>query len=528
MLPGNAPAATVRQSAPAPPPSPPAARESAAAARQATPASPKSPPAVRESAVAVHQSVAVRQSTATVRQSSAAARQAAPAPPKSPPVARQSAVAARQAVAARESAAAARQPAVAVHQPAPDPPASQEAPALPRLRVSLLTILPGSEIYSLWGHSALRITDEERGLDITYNYGTFDFEAGHFVLKFLHGNLDYTLSAYGFEASFRAYQSQGRPIIEQTLNLAPEQQQRLLDLLAVNLRPENRRYRYHFLFDNCSTRIRDILEAALGEEILRTPGTPGKAQPYAQPPMQPSSMQPSSMHPPMHTFRALIDPYQRAVPFLDAGIDILLGAPVDRPADWRARMFLPEYLMEAFGEANIRTEEATRPLVARTDTLLWVAGYGAQGRHFPWETMVAWAFFAVALTWTLRRPGLVRTLDAPLFLAIGLTGLLIAYLWFVSHHDVTNANRHLFWAWPVHALAAVLLLVRRTPSRLLAIYMAAASAATGISILISPFVAQPFPAAFLPVALLAAVRAGAIAWPVLAPRPRHSPPDGAA
>ena len=462
---------------------------------------------------------------ATVRQSAATVRQAAPAPPKSPPI-------------------------------------SQEAPALPRLRVSLLTILPGSEIYSLWGHSALRITDEERGLDITYNYGTFDFEAGHFVLKFLHGNLDYTLSAYGFEASFRAYQSQGRPIIEQTLNLAPAQQQRLLDLLAVNLRPENRRYRYHFLFDNCSTRIRDILEAALGEETLHPPDTSDKAQPYAHPPMQPPlqtsmeppmqpslqtsmepPMQPSlqtsmeppmepsmepSVQPPMHTFRALIDPYQRTVPFLDAGIDILLGAPVDRPADWRARMFLPEYLMEAFGEANIRTEEATRPLVARTDTLLWVAGYGAQGRRFPWETMAAWAFFAVALTWTLRRPGLVRTLDAPLFLAIGLTGLLIAYLWFVSHHDVTNANRHLFWAWPVHALAAVLLLVRRTPSRLLAIYMAAASAATGISILISPFVAQPFPAAFLPVALLAAVRAGAIAWPVLAPRPRHSPPDGAA
>ena len=81
---------------------------------------------------------------------------------------------------------------------------------------------------------SLRVKPPPRGLDITYNYGTFDFEAGHFVLKFLHGNLDYTLSAYGFEASFRAYQSQGRPII-QTLNLAPAQQQRLLDLLAVNL-----------------------------------------------------------------------------------------------------------------------------------------------------------------------------------------------------------------------------------------------------------------------------------------------------
>ena len=81
--------------------------------------------------------------------------------------------------------------------------------------------------------------------------------------------------------------------------------------------------------------------------------------------------------------------------------------------------------------------------------------------NFPWET-IGLGLFRRSPNVDPAKPGLVRTLDAPLFLAIGLTGLLIAYLWFVSHHD-TNANRHLFWAWPVHALAAVLLLVRRTP-----------------------------------------------------------------
>lgn len=374
------------------------------------------------------------------------------------------------------------------------PSAAQAALAPPPLRVSLLTILPGSEIYSLWGHSALRITDPQQGLDITYNYGTFDFESGNFVLKFLHGNLDYTLSAYGFASGRRAYEAQGRPIIEQTLNLAPAQQRRLAELLAVNLRPENRRYRYHFLFDNCSTRIRDMLEAALGEEVLHVPEPAGDAQ----------------------TFRALIDPYQRAVPFLDAGIDVLLGAPADRPADPRERMFLPEYLMEAFGAARIGSGAATRPLVARTDTLLWIAEYGASGGRFPWGTAAAWLFFAVGLALTLRRSGAVRAFDAPFFLAIGLAGLLIAYLWFVSHHDVTNANRHLFWAWPTHALAGGVLLFRRSPSRPLAFYMAAATAALSVSVLISPFVAQPFPAAWLPLALLAAVRAARIALPMLA------------
>ena len=373
------------------------------------------------------------------------------------------------------------------------PDALQEEPGEQGMRVSLLTILPGSEIYSLWGHSALRITDPQFGLDMTWNYGTFDFEAGNFVLKFLHGNLDYTLSMQRFEAVLRAYRAQERPIVEQTLDLTPAQQRRLLDLLAINMRPENRRYRYHFLFDNCSTRIRDALEAALGEETLHAAELPEDAP----------------------TFRALIEPYQRAVPFLDAGVDVLLGAPVDRPADGREIMFLPEDLMHAFDRARIGAGEYTRPLVARTDTLLWIDGYDAERARFPWEAVAAWLLFAGGLALTLRRPGVLRALDVPLFLAIGVTGLLIAYLWLVSHHDVTNANRHLFWAWPTHMLAAGILLVRRSPSRLLAIYLVAAAAAIGISVLVSPFVAQPFSSVLLPVALLAAVRGGGIALPGL-------------
>ena len=370
----------------------------------------------------------------------------------------------------------------------------QEGTGEQRMRVSLLTILPGSEIYSLWGHSALRITDPQSGLDMTWNYGTFDFETGNFVLKFLHGNLDYTLSMQRFEAVRRAYRAQGRPIIEQTLDLTPAQQRRLADLLAINMRPENRRYRYHFLFDNCSTRIRDVLEVALGDEALRAAELPDDAP----------------------TFRTLIEPYQRAVPFLDAGVDVLLGAPVDRPADGREIMFLPEDLMHAFDRARIGAGEDTRPLVVRTDTLLWVEGYDTERARFPWEPVVAWLLFAGGLLLTLRHPGVIRALDVPLFLAIGVTGLLIAYLWFVSHHDVTNANRHLFWAWPTHVLAAGILLVRPTPSRFVAIYLAAAAAAIGISVLASPFVAQPFSSVFFPVALLAAVRGGRIALPQLA------------
>ncbi|MEX0822360.1 MAG: DUF4105 domain-containing protein, partial [Rhodothermales bacterium] len=375
------------------------------------------------------------------------------------------------------------------------------------VRVSLLTILPGSDIYSLWGHSAIRVVDPSAtllgglrpgnprgGADVSFNYGTFDFNTDFFVARFLHGSLDYQLSLHDYRAAINHYRAEGRPVVEQTLDLTREQTERLVRFLTINLQPENRGYRYHFLFDNCSTRIRDALEAALGD-ALSFDGVPD----------------------PDMTFRHLIDPYQRAVPFLDAGIDLLLGAPVDRRALPYETMFLPDYLLAAFDRAAIEVDGARRPLVTRTDTLLWIDGYDRSPGSVPWASILAWSVFAAGLIATFRArrrqpvAGLVRSVDVPLLVVTGLAGVLIAYLWFISHHDVTEGNWHLLWAWPTHLLAGAALLVRgaRVP-RWLPPYLILSGIAAAVVVAGLPFWPQAFHPALVPVILLLALRGGAV------------------
>jgi hypothetical protein len=140
--------------------------------------------------------------------------------------------------------------------------------------VSMVTILPGDPVYSMFGHSALR-HDPAQNIDRLYNYGTFDFSDPLFIPKFAYGHLRYFLSVVPYQRALRAYRQQRRPVLEQTLNLTRTQRTALFRVLQVNARPENRHYQYVFFFDNCSTRVRDALEQALGDAV----GGPAQTQP---------------------------------------------------------------------------------------------------------------------------------------------------------------------------------------------------------------------------------------------------------
>ena len=133
--------------------------------------------------------------------------------------------------------------------------------------ISVLTCSPGDEMYSLFGHTGIRVTDPAQGLDIVFNYGTFDFDTQGFYLKFARGLLPYQLSISRFRYFKAAYEEERRSIYSQTLRLDSVQKQRLMNLLEENYRPENRSYLYNFLYDNCSTRVRDIIEKSLGGEV---------------------------------------------------------------------------------------------------------------------------------------------------------------------------------------------------------------------------------------------------------------------
>ncbi len=355
-----------------------------------------------------------------------------------------------------------------------------------RAQLSLLTILPGDAIYSMYGHSALRVHDPVQGIDRIYNYGTFSFESLFFLPKFLYGNLRYRLSVAPYRRALLHYRAQGRPVIEQTLNLTPAQEEALFRFLQINYRPENRYYQYNFLFDNCSTRIRDALKTVLEERLQ-----------FAPAPM------------PQATFRHLLDPY--GSDYINTGEDLLLGLPVDQLATPWQTMFLPDYLMRGFAYARVLRDGRAQPLVARTDTALWIAGYERPGPATFSPVLLGWLVFAAGLAATIigyRRRRFDHRLPDALFLAlVGIAGLLITFLTFFSLHEATEYNMNLLWAWPTHLWAAAVLL-RGHHRRFLRRYLLAAA---GTSLLLAAgwvFWPQDLPAALLPIALLLALRCG--------------------
>lgn len=359
----------------------------------------------------------------------------------------------------------------------------------PRAEVSMLTILAGDDVWTEFGHSAIRVRDPTRGIDLLYNYGTFDFSDPYFIPKFTYGRLDYMLTVAHTSNMLDFYRRMERPVIEQHLTLTAPQRQALFRFLQINARPENRTYSYDFLFDNCSTRVRDAFEKALGEAVQFS-GRPD----------------------PGKSFRHLLDPYVANRPALDVGFDLGLGLPADRIATSREVMFLPEYLFDAFEGAVLQDSLGRRPLVAEADTVFWVEGYDFHESAFPWPLVLTWMLGLGGLAWTAygasqqHDPG--RLLDGLLFGMAGLIGLIVFYLWVISEHHVTDANWNIVWAWPTHLVAAVLL-AWRSGAGWLSRYFGATAVATALLAAGWGWWPQDLHAAVLPVALLLAVRA---AW----------------
>ncbi|HMB91057.1 MAG TPA: DUF4105 domain-containing protein [Rhodothermales bacterium] len=373
-------------------------------------------------------------------------------------------------------------------------------------QLSLLTIMPGDAAYSMFGHSAIRVYDPIQDIDTSFNYGTFTF--GNplvFIGQFAYGKLDYALSIQSFTGAMHGYRLEDRPVVEQVLNLSPGQQQAIFDFLRINALPENRYYRYDFFFDNCATRIRDVFEDVLGNAVHLTPADPGL------------------------TFRQLIDLYAVEKPFLDAGMDMGLGLPADRIATPHETMFLPDYLHQAFDGATITIDGSIQPLVTRTDTMAWSIESAPVEPAWPWPAIIGWLLFGLGLVLTVldvrdKNPSR-RIFDSFLFGVIGLAGVLVVFLWFISLHTVTQHNLNLLWAWPTHLILFVVLRRRWEPSWLW-MYLAATALATLILVLGWPFWAQALPPVVLPLVLLILMRSGWLAaarWRV--PRSRFPVQD---
>ncbi|SOE19552.1 protein of unknown function [Spirosomataceae bacterium TFI 002] len=299
-------------------------------------------------------------------------------------------------------------------------------------QVSLLTISAGEELYSTFGHSAIRINDPINGIDENYNYGSFDFDAEGFYIKFLRGTLPYEISSYEFSREFQYWTSleyQGRGVIQQVLNLNQEQKQKVYELLEENLKPENKQYQYKFFFDNCSTRLKDILQSACGDSLSFNP----------------------SIHPDS-TYRQWIDKYAKENNKLwsDFAMDIAIGVPSDDTTGWEGAMFLPYNLMDAFGGAQIIRNGKSEPFVI-IETVL------AERRITnPEERLTPIIFFgiifalALYITWIeVKSEVRSKWFDKTFFTITGVSGLIFCLLWFATDHGVTNQNFNILWAFPL-------------------------------------------------------------------------------
>lgn len=298
----------------------------------------------------------------------------------------------------------------------------------PGLRISLLTCTQGNDVASAFGHSAIRVTDSLHNMDLVFNYGTFSFQEPHFMLKFMHGDLNYFLSANSFQNFRRSYTASGRGIYEQVLDLLPEQAEQLYSFLLWNIEPENRYYLYDFLDDNCATRIRDIFTKSgftFSDSAMDV------------------------------TYRDELRRMLEKKYWMKFGVDLLLGAKIDRDITAYESMFLPNRLCE---NVQMYSNGMTgRPLAGAPATI----AEAAQGHGKSMDillkavspvsvfSILAVVYILVFLRGKVHRFRFARVTSIVLYSILGIGGIILSYMWFGTNHVWTGWNWNLLWMNPL-------------------------------------------------------------------------------
>ncbi|WKN30969.1 DUF4105 domain-containing protein [Porifericola rhodea] len=316
----------------------------------------------------------------------------------------------------------------------------------PQSKISLITCAPGSALFEAFGHSAIRVHDPVTGFDMAYNYGVFDFDQPNFYVNFAKGYLLYKLGTAEFNRFLYQYSYFDRTVKEQVLNLTYEQKSRVFNFLRINSLPENQNYYYDYFFDNCATRPRDVLMEVLGDTLQFDYSYADTLD---------------------YSIRDLIDIYiedkdQHA--WGDLGIDLGLGAKIDRKATPFEYMYQPEYLFKAFASARLQNADGSdRPLVALTNTL-----YEGRSSTPNLETLltpatVFWVLFALVVLGTFYEYKVKKhkfyLFDLVFFLLLSLYGCLVIFLWFFTNHISAANNWNLLWGFPTHFIALFFLLI---------------------------------------------------------------------
>ena len=355
---------------------------------------------------------------------------------------------------------------------------SVRAASLDSVRISLLTCEPGSEIYALFGHSAIRYENPAKQEDWVFNYGMFSFKEPNFVMRFVKGETDYQLGVVPFRYFEAEYGMRGSSVYQQELNLTNAEKEKLAGLLFENYLPANRVYRYNYFYDNCTTRARDKIEESIQGKVV-----------------YPVSDRVVSYRDILHEFTAGSE-------WSEFGIDLCLGSEADEPIDERKQMFAPFYMLAAARGAVIHRTDTMMPFV-RKETKI-VDAVLEDEPAFPLSPM-ACALLLLAVTVIIVGRGLYKgrqclAWNVVMFLLQGLGGCIIAFLFFFSLHPTVGSNWLLILFNPLPLIYLPWLIGRGIKQQKDPYHVYNAVVLTSF-ILLMPFLPQEFNLTVLPLAL---------------------------
>lgn len=294
-------------------------------------------------------------------------------------------------------------------------------------QVSVLTIGPGTSLNDAFGHSAFRIKDSN--FDYVFNYGVYNFNTPNFYTKFARGKLEYLIGLDYYEAFFNAYVRQNRTVKEQILNISPTEKQKLFDFLVNNYKPENRAYLYDFFYDNCATKIKDVLQETLDNTVVfHTPEN------YKE-----------------KSFRTLIQDNLNYNSWGSLGIDIALGSVIDKTATPEEHMFLPENIFTFFNDAEIHNKNLVKEV-----KILYKKQESKNSTNLFTSPLFILGLISLGIIFITYRDYKNKTraawLDNTLFALTSIIGVLLLLLWFATDHTATAQNYNLLWAFPLNIL----------------------------------------------------------------------------
>ena len=295
------------------------------------------------------------------------------------------------------------------------------------LDISLLTCSPGNELYSAFGHSAIRVQDRLNEVDVVFNYGTFDFEQEGFYINFVRGKLMYFLDLDAYTSFYNQYLAEGREIRELGLLLTATEKENILKFLLWNSRRENKFYAYDFFWDNCSTRVRDVFSNELKNKLKwHTEGWDSS-----------------------HTLRENLKPYVQHLPWVSFGFDLILGLPCEQLASPMDQTFLPDRLEKlvrtaSIEEAGLKTSWVTRDIILLKKNIV----PETTSIFSPLFTTTALLFFLSLLTLLEWQRKITFALLSHGIIGIsGVLGVFFVLMGFTDHFS-TPYNLNILWLLP--------------------------------------------------------------------------------